>query len=89
MNDGKTAVGNAVSDWNMQAAAYVPKGLPQLAAQGQLPNQLSQLPVNATAETAFLKLNFHRNHPTGNCPPNSNSYLEFNSVTMDQPIPLN
>ena len=28
MNDGKTAVGNAVSEWNMQAAAYVPKGLP-------------------------------------------------------------
>ncbi len=63
LNDGVTAVGNEVSKWNRQAAEFVPKGLNQLAAQGQLPSQLSQLPVNATADTAFLKFSFrHQNN---------------------------
>lgn len=80
MNDGQTAQGNEVSNWRTTAPEFVPKGLNQLAVQGQLPSQLSQLPVNATAETAFLKLNF-RHHQACSFPANANanSYLEIDA----------
>ena len=63
LNDGKTAQGNEVSNWRTSAPEFIPKGLNQLTAQGQLPSQLSQLPLKSTAETAFLKLTFgHHNN---------------------------
>ena len=41
LNDGKTAQGNEVSNWRTSAPEFIPKGLNQLTAQGQLPSQLS------------------------------------------------
>jgi hypothetical protein len=79
MNDGKTAQGNEVSNWKTNAPEFVPKGLNHLAGQGQLPSQLSHLPVNATAETAFLKLTFR--HQAGHCPNGTNSYLVLEDQT--------
>jgi len=75
LNDGTTAQGNNVSNWKTTAPEFVPKGLNHLAAQGQLPSQLSHLPVNATAETAFLKLTFRHNIACS-MTVGSNSYLE-------------
>ena len=70
----------------MTAAEFVPKDINQLTVQNQLPNQLSQLPVNATAETAFVKLTFrhqnsggHAGAPGPDFP--ENSYLESNLAT--------
>jgi len=73
MNDATTAQGNHTFDWKTTAQEFVPKDLNQLTAQSQLPSS-SQLPVNATAETAFLKLTF-RHHNLIVADGINNSYL--------------